>query len=281
MPAIGPWGGGGGGSRGWGGSSGWATSGGGYQPPDGQVNINSPQFNWQRNLRDPMHYYEASQDFNPGNPFGRNYRNPATGAIIEHDAPKLMIDGQSAVWTDRMTGHKNINTDALFSGAGGVHGPWEGGGYEGQDPWEQQLLDPGDMIDVEGVIESYRPRMEEEIARGFADAGNRMGKSGFAMSTPYAEALGGVERSALDDFTNTAMRYKYDAASQQKQQEMEAGMFNISKNYDAWAQGGQWGHEGAMQDESNRFGAWRQEGDWNQQNNQFMQQLMASMMQGF
>jgi hypothetical protein len=176
-----------------------------------------------------------------------------------------------------MTGDKNINLAAL-QGLGGGFNEWEGGGYEDQDPWEQMMLDPGNMIDTEGVIESYRPRMEEEIARGFANAGNRMGQSGFAMSTPYAEALGGVERSALDDFTNTAMRYKYDAAKSQKADEMQAGMFNIGKNYDAWAQGGQWGHEAGLADEQNRFGAWQTENQWNQQNDQFMKQLMMSMM---
>lgn len=315
--APGPGGGGAwGGSPGFGGQQNQQYPGqGGYNPQAGDVNTQSPMYGHMMGMM-PKDLQWNQQQGGPGQQGGSMYYNPFTGEREFERTPGMGFQshmnspgGNLAKWTDPTTGDVYMDPSFMmnqFDIGGGVGnvgiGNLEYQGYEGQyegpAPWDQMMANAGAVTDTDAVIESYRPLMEEEIGRGFADAGARMGQSGFAMSTPYANELGQVERSALDDFTRTALGYKYGAAESQAGREMEAQLANAANNLQMQTALSGQQHQGAMQNQLLDFYSQTGINDFNlaqggmqlqadlanqqagMQNNQFMQGIMAQLMGG-
>jgi len=291
-----------GGSAGWGGAGSYSgfgmQQGQNYIPPGihSQVgggnlyNTASQDFPWWAAQKPADAMWQSGMEAGPDALGSIGFYNQATHEFETRGRPGMSVGGNGKTYfsksIDPVTGQVRYDTSGLsgmFSGLGGAgFKPWEGGGeYEAPAPWEQMMIDPGQMIDTGAVVESFRPRMQEEIARGFAEAGNRAGQSGFAMSTPYMERLGGVERKATNDMNNILAQYGYGAAEAQAARQMQAAQANAANNLAAWQTGGQWQHEHGLADLNNQFGAWQAENNWNQNNQQFMQSLMAQLMSQF
>jgi len=277
------------------------------------INPNSQYANWQSQQRPAGSQWEMA-GAGPGQLGGTNWINPYTGAQQFEATPGFGFSSGpgpftgAVSWTDK-SGNKMFNPTAfqgLFGGTGQGNINWQapefvpytGNAYQPGAGWDQMMINPGSMVDTTKVIESFKPAMERQIQAGFADAGNRMGQSGMAMSTPYAQALGTVEQAALNDYANTALQYKYNAAEQQAARQMAAQQANAANNLAAWQQQGQWGHEGQLNDLSNQFNAWNAQNQFNLagagmgldaamanqqyglQQQQFMNQLLAAIMGG-
>ncbi len=287
-------------------------SGGGYG--SGQnINPNSAYSGWVSQQRPAGSQWEMSGQ-GPGQQGGVNWTNPYTGAQQFERTPGMGFSSgpgpfSGAVSWTTQAGDRMFNPQAFMGAFGGmqqgsVQGggtefvPYTGAAYQPGAGWDQMMIDPGQMVNTDAVIESFRPAMEREIGAGFADAGARMGQSGMASSTPYAQALGMVEQAALNDYANTALQYKYGAAESQAARQMQAAQANAMNNLNAWQQQGQWGHEGQMGDIRNQFNAWDAQNQFNLANagmdlqaqmanqqfggqqQQFMNMLMAQMMGG-
>ena len=133
--------------------------------------------------------------------------------------------------------------------------------------------------------------MEAEIGAGFAEAGNRLGQSGFAMSTPYATALGDVERLARAQMNQRGLEFQYDAGKFDAGNQMAAMMGENAERFGGWQQAGNWdmaaqqGNVGnAMQQWmlENQFGFQDQQAQnlYNQQNQQNQNSFLAQLLGG-
>lgn len=195
------------------------------------------------------------------------------------------------------------NQPGAFSG-GQYQAPqgYSGASYEQMQGWNPsaisgvlaqgyQGLAPGSSLDPQAVINASLPGLDEARQQGFAGAGARAGQSGFAMSTPYAEALGGVERKTQNDLSQLTQGMLYDASKFKAEQDLAAQQAALDRSLSAWGTEGQWGHEGQLSDLAREFdawrttggwehegqladlarefGAWQQEGDWQTQENQY------------
>jgi hypothetical protein len=248
----------------------------------------------------------------PGGFGGSSWWNPATGQQVTQSGDVIVGyygDSNAIRSTNPYTGETYINPDALM-GPQGALGAKSGGGadYQGFTPSDfagGQITPPdaygggnwdmGAMVDPSAVIEAYRPTMEANIGQGFAEAGNRLGASGFAMSTPYATALGDVERLARAQMNQRGLEYSYNAAEQQRAREMQTMMAQNAEMFGAWQQGGNWDMGAQGQNAQNAYNQWLAENQWgfqgNQQQNLFnqqnamnqqnqQQQMLASLLGG-
>ena len=206
------------------------------------------------------------------------------------------------VWIDPISGMKSIDPSKLSSMFDQL-----GGGNAGYDPYQMtdfqggQITPPSaygggdwstpDKVNVQDVIESYRPTMEAEIGAGFAQAGNRLGQSGFAMSTPYAQQLGEVERLARAQMNQRTLEYGYSAAEQDAARQMAAMMAQNAEKFGGWQQQGNWDMAAQQGNVGNALQQWMLENQlgfqgnqaqnlYNQQNQMNQQQFLASLLGG-
>lgn len=172
---------------------------------------------------------------------------------------------------------------------------WQGQGYN--DPYKDYELDPS--VDPTEVINSALPRLQEQIDRGFANAGARFGAAGGGFAgTPYAATLGGVQRKASSDLNELTQNTLYDAAKfkaqlkaqmdqgeadrglaawgQQQGNELSAWGQQQGNDLAAWGKQGDWDTQGQLANMNRELQAWAQSGDWRQQD---WQQLLGQYSQ--
>jgi len=241
----------------------YSGGGGGYntQGPLGAVNTQSANTAWLNSFQDPNQMWQGPA---PGH-IGQNYSyNPFTdqGGWV-NTAGGLQIGGadpygKSVVWTDPNTGMKAINPGKLedlfgsfgLGGSGGgtantysaqtvtpssftagpapdvsVAGPTAYGGFD----WDAQ-----EMIDPAAVIAAQEYKLQEAMANDFAQAGGRAGQSGFAMSTPYANALGEASRKAAQDRNAITLEYQFGAATDAAKRQLQQQLAQAQMEQAAW-----------------------------------------------
>jgi hypothetical protein len=279
---------------------------GGFSPQNAQgwYNPASQMEQWQNQFA-PAGAAWQNMGQAPGSFGGSSWYNPQTGQQQTQSGDILAgyYGNSNAIQsTNPYTGQTYINPGALMGMFGGMFG--DGGGY---NPYEMtqfsggQISAPGaygggdwgrpEALSAAETIEAYRPMMEEEIGQGFAQAGNRMGQSGMAMSTPYAEALGRVEDLARNKMNARALEYTYDATKFDRNQEMARQMAQNAEMFGGWQQQGAWDMAAQQGNVGNAMQQWMLENQlgfqgnqaqnqWNQQNQMNQQQWLAQLLGG-
>jgi len=216
-----------------------------------------------------------NQFFNPNRAGSTGYFNPYTsemvynpvdpGVGIKHGNIKGAAGSNMLSWTDPKTGQKIVNPGALmnmFGGLGGATGnnytpsEFEGptittpGGWGGYD-FNMQTVDPA------AAIEANKYKMQETLDEGFAQAGNRLGKSGWSMSTGYTGDLGDTSRKAAQDMNEIIARYTYDASKFNREQELAQQLAEQQASLASWQAEGGWDLTGQMGNAANALAAWQ------------------------
>jgi len=273
--------------------------------PQGWGNQNSAMYGWGMGFAPPQSAWQGDA---PGRA-GQDYSyNPMTGqGGWTNSAGGLQIGGSNPYgsgavsWTDPHTGMRAINPNSLMSlfgdlGGSGEYSPYQMSEFGGGTITAPSAYGGGDWssphdLDAAGVIESYRPMMEENIKRGFADAAARAGRSGMAMSTPYTESLGRVEQLAQDQMNQRALEYGYDATKFDRNQALARQMAQNQEAFGAWQQAGNWDMGAQQGNVSNAMQRWmlenqlgfqgnQYENQWNQQNEQNQYNMLAALLGG-
>lgn len=271
----------------------------------------SQEQNWmagqQQNAQNAGQSFYQPGGFDPKNPFGTTYmsNNPLqpnfemTPGMQDNQAfnrwnddpfrdflspglRNISMPGSNnpLVWMDN--GTKYIDPSQMSgmfgSQGGGVPGQYQGSGpIETPEKWGGYTFDVS-QLDPNKAIESWEPYMAEQREAGFAEAGKRMGQSGMAMSTPYAEALGGVARKSTDDLARIAAEYQYRAQESMAQRDLQRQMAEQQASLGSWGTHGGWQQQGQMFDKAQDFGGWQQHGNWQMQQNAMDQQNQQNMM---
>ena len=265
-------------------------------------NQQSPMANWQQQYAPN----QAGWTNGAAGHFGQQFTyNPFTGQQ-GWKGSDLGIGSRNNMlkWTDPNTGNSMIDPKLLMSQFG-FGGQGQGGGYQSFDPSAfegGQMQAPGaygggdwdvpkNVVNVHDVIQSYRPQMEAEIGAGFAQAGNRLGQSGFAMSTPYAQKLGEVEDLARNKMNQRGLEYEYNAGQFDAGNQMQAMMGKNAEQLAAWQQSGNWDMASQAQNLQNQMQQWmaqnqwgfqdnQGQNQWNQQQQQSQQSFLANLLGG-
>ena len=237
----------------------------------------------------------------PGSFGGSSWFDPQTGQSSNQSGDVLSgyYGNSNAIRsTNPQTGESYVNIPMMIGMFGGSYGSGGGAEYQAYDPTAfagGQINAPGaygggdwntsGMVDPSAVIDAYRPTMQANIDQGFAEAGNRLGQSGFGMSTAYANALGNVERLARAQMNQRGLEYSYNAAEAERAREQQAMMARNAETFGAWQQAGDWDIGAQGMNAQNAYNQWLAENQWgfqgNQQQNQFNQQqsMNDQMMQ--
>jgi hypothetical protein len=258
--------------------------GGGFDPQGaGWFNPSSAQDQWGANFEPAQAHWQGPAPDRHGQQYSFN---PVTGqGSWENVAGGLSIGGSNPYgsgavsWIDPHTGLRAVNPQALMgafgfeSQGGGQYNPYEMTDYSGSQVTAPGAYGGGDWsrpeaLDAREVIESYRPLMEAEIGAGFAQAGNRMGQSGMAMSTPYAEALGRVEDLARNKMNMRTLEFGYDAAKFDREQALARQMAENAEKYGAWQTHGGWDLSAQGMNVGNEMQRWMLENQLGFQGNQ-------------
>jgi len=264
-------------------SGGWGGGGGGGGGPAGWNNQNSQMYNWRMNFSPDA----ASWVGNAPNRQGQTHSyNPMTGesSWVNSTEGLSMSGGQDIWYIDPVTGMKTINPRAMqslmgmgggSSGQGGYQsftpsqysggGVTPGGGYEGFD-----YGSIGSGIDPSAVIAAQEPRLQEAMQADFSKAGGRMGQSGFAMSTPYANSLGDASRKASSDRNAITLQYQYDAAQAQAARDLAQQQQAAQLDFGGWQTGYQGDLQSQMFNQGQNFDSWLANNQFGMQNNQGM-----------
>lgn len=271
------------------------------QTPQGYVNPNSPMTQWQMgqapveamNIGPTAGHMGQMYSYNPLTQQG-DWVNAAGGFQIGGTNPY----GQGTVsWIDPITGMQAVDPNALkgllagfgFGSGGGASSdaayvpynvtPFSGASVSTPDPYGGGDWGRPEALSAAEVIESYRPTMENEIAQGFAEAGNRLGQSGFGMSTAYATALGDVERLARAQMNQRALEYGYDATKFDREQEMQRQMAQNAEKFGAWQTHGGWGMQAGLANAGNALQQWALQNQLGMQGNQIQNQFQLQQQQ--
>ena len=227
-------------------SSGGQFGGSPYNNPQmqGWNNQNSQQNQWQQGWSPDAASWSQGA---PGHQGQNLSYNPQTGEQSWLNSTEGLRFGNTnsgpggavgqAWYIDPNTGMKTINMKYIMDMMGGMGGGSKGGGgYQNYTPTEGPggQVTPGQGyggfdysaigsgIDPSAVIAAQEYKLNEAMQGDFSKAGGRMGQSGYAMSTPYANALGDASRKASQDRNAITLQYQYDAAQQQAQREVIA-----------------------------------------------------------
>jgi hypothetical protein len=188
-------------------------------------------------------------------------------------------------------GGYNWDISDLLGLLGETELPDEWGGYDYNVPgaWNPDSYNiPELRTDPWEVINASLPWLDEQRQAGYSGAAARMGKTGMLSSTPYAQALGQVERKAQDDLARLTQGNLYDASKFNAQMEQTQRENALNRALQGWQTHGGW-DVGLQQQAGNQdFGAWDQMGDWqmsgqmNDQNNLMglLQMFMPYIMGG-
>ena len=292
--------------------------------PPGWINPNTPAANYQQQFAPDQTMWVGDT---PGHQ-GQSYSyNPMTGEAgwVNSTEGLILGSGNSVPGTggstngavsfiDPETGMQTLNLDFLMRkvsqladqyGAGNsanmAYNPYELTDFEGGDIVPPEAYAGGDwdipknVVNVHDVIESYRPQMEREIAAGAARAGNRLGQSGMAMSTPYATALGETEQAGRDRMNQRAMEFQYDAGKFDAGNQMTGLLAKNQEAFNSWLQSGNWDMAAQGGNIDNAMKQWMMENQYgfadnqaknqfdftqNQQQDNFMNQLLSSILGG-
>jgi hypothetical protein len=260
------------------------------------VNPNSPYGQWM-NSQQPA-WMQNQEFFDPNNPGMNSYYNPYTGDTQQNYQGGVgFSSGMNAPfsgavsWTDNM-GNQMYDPSAMMN-AFGMGGGGSGGGYQSYSPSDfqgGQITAPGaygggnwdpsqNPTSLHDLIESYRPTMEAEIGAGFAEAGSRLGQSGFAMSTPYANELGDVERLARGQMNQRALEYQFGAGQFDRQQDLARQLAQNQEMYGGWQTQGGWDMQAQGQNAQNAFNEWMAQNQWGFQDNQGQNQYNQNQEQ--
>lgn len=144
-----------------------------------------------------------------------------------------------------------------------VSAPGAWGGYDINTPggWTPRDIDVNTTA-TQDAINAQLPWIEEQRDLGFADAGARAGQSGFAMSTPYMESLGGVARQASNDTQAMAEQFLFQAEESARQREIQAEMQQLELEKQAWQQQGNWDMAAQVTEAQNSLASWQTQGGW-------------------
>jgi len=133
--------------------------------------------------------------------------------------------------------------DGLLARFGGGDAPK----YTAQGEWDPESYDISELkTSPHEVIAALEPLLAEERDAGFAQTAKRFGAQGGGMSTPYANALGNVERKSLRDLDAASLQYMYEAALYEANAENARRESELDRAFGGWSQHGQWGHEGTL-----------------------------------
>jgi hypothetical protein len=299
---------------------------------------NLGQWRTQQNMNMATMNPWQQMDFDPQNPFGSTWFNPtAAGGTPFQVTPGMMQQQQQEMWwndpfrdfINPATGTKSINVAGYgntplawkqggeayvnpaamgaFGGGqqlgqygqgGGAAGPeWN---YQTPGEWGGYQFDPN-QLDPRQAMAAWQPWAEEQRTLGFNEAAARMGPgaTGFTMSTPYAEALGGVARRSAEDLGRIGAEYQFRSASENARNQLQRQLAEQGADLSAWGTHGGWQQQGGLGEQAFNLDRWRtgeglglerdrmgmqrdiaQAGlDQNQQ--AMMMQMLASMMGGF
>jgi hypothetical protein len=203
-----------------------------------------------------------------------------------------------------------FNPAAMGWGAGGEGGggwgqnptmsPFSGRDYQVPGKWSGGSMDaPQSSADAADMIQRMQPILQRQRESGYAQAGDRLGQSGFAMSTPYAQQLGDTERQLQENLAKEAWGVQAGLDEQRANRDLAAQQNQFNRQLQAWGQHGGWQHGGQLAGMGQDLASWQQMGNWDQQNanrdfgawqtnmqNQMMQQqmmqsLLPMLMGGF
>jgi len=272
---------------GWGGQSAPANSG--YNPSANQWatnqygwgNTNSPDYNWGQGFAPGDASWVGQAPGQIGQTFGYNPQTGESGwsnnsGGVTFNSTNYGPGGKGNFkYIDPETGMTTYSLGALdsvmnklgmgnsqfspqnYQGSGFSASQWNGNpvtpgaGYEGFD---YETIGSG--IDPSGVIDAQEYKLQEAMQGDFAQAGGRLGQSGMAMSTPYANALGEASRKASQDRNAITMQYQYDAAQQQAARDLQQQMQAAQLDFGGWQTGYGGDLQAQMFNEGNNFDAW-------------------------
>ena len=120
------------------------------------------------------------------------------------------------------------------------------------------------IVDTNAAIAAAMPGIYEQQDIGFANAANRAGQSGMAMSTPYAQALGEVSRKSANDIAALTESYKYNASEAFAERAMQEQLQERQLLEQAWAQQQQLNQAAQMANQQAGLQAWQGQNQWNQ-----------------
>lgn len=148
-------------------------------------------------------------------------------------------------------------TAAPYSGSSvSAPGAWGGSSISAPGGWSPRDIDVQTTA-TQNAINAQLPWIAEQRDLGFAEAGSRAGQSGFAMSTPYMESLGGVARKAASDTQAMAEQFLFQAEESARQRELQAEMQQLELEKQAWQQQGNWDMAAQVQNAQNSLQAWQ------------------------
>ena len=235
---------------------------GGYEYTGNPANYTPPTMGqWQNEYGNWYNVPDLGNDPYSGNPYGYGYSRDQGWTF---DIRKLL---------------EMLNLGDLPDEYGGYNyklpGNWDPSNYDIPElktsPWD--------------VVESLRPLLNEQVSKGFGEAAQRFGASGggggggLLRGTPYARALGDVERGALADLNREVVTTQYDASKLQAQMEQAQRENALNRALEAWGQMGGWQMGNQSQDASQLFGGWQQYGNWQMQDQGNQQQMMMQLLQ--
>lgn len=260
-------------------------------PQMGWNNQSSQQNQWQGNFTPD----QASWVGNAPGHQGQSYAyNPMTGEAGWNNSTEGLVFGSgnsgtggagTAWYIDPTTGMKTVNMNYINKVMGNVSGGANGSqnlSYQGYTPSEYEggSVTPGagyggfdydtigSGIDPSAVIAAQEYKLNEAMQGDFAKAGGRMGQSGFAMSTPYANSLGDASRKASQDRNAITLQYQYDAAQAQAARDLQQQMQAAQLDFGGWQTGYQGDLQSQMFNQGQNFDAWMAKNNWGMQNNQ-------------
>jgi hypothetical protein len=227
-----------------------------------------------------------STNYGPGGVGNFKYLDPETGMTT------YSMGALDPLLNKFGGGGQGQYTAQTYNGGGGGAVPQvtPGAGYGGFD-----YDTIGSGIDPGAVIAAQEYKLQDAMQADFAQAGGRLGQSGMAMSTPYANSLGQASRQASQDRNAITMQYQYDAAQQQAARDLAQQQQAASLDFGGW----QTGYQGGLQSQIANQNAWlgnqgiqsqigmfntgqqNQAGMYNNQNqNSMQQQILAQILGG-
>ncbi len=199
----------------------------------------------------------AFDQFNLSGPGGQN--------IFSFNAPQGGSGQYSAQFDPSALGMGGGFGFNPWDSGGAQFTPWEGDGYQGPGAWDIGGSSAAPYSDYSmQAIDANIPYLQEQMDQRMADAGARAGQSGFAMSTPYTDSLGGAGRQMQEDLTRISMDYRTQAARDQAMMEQQAQQSYYDRLYGMGGQMAGMQHQGSLADLANQFGAWQSQNNWNQ-----------------
>lgn len=132
---------------------------------------------------------------------------------------------------------------------------------EGWTPEESKIP----SVSPEDVIKAQKPRIEEEMQRGFASAAQRLGMAGVPVqSGGYATKLGDVARKGGRDLAEIIARYKYGAAEKEAGRKFAADQSALDRSLQEWMKRSGYEFAGDQGDLERSLREWGKYGDWQQ-----------------